>query len=638
MAKNNSTPRTKTNTVAAKAEEKTMPATEKKVSLSKLCIILTIISFVLYANTLKNEYAIDDGLVITHNTLIDKGFKGVTELLTTPHLQGYSKVVNDTYRPLSLVAFAIEKELFGYNPVMGHFFNILWFGGCVVLLFLFLNKLLGQKKIAVAFIATLLFAIHPIHTEVVANIKSRDELICFFFAFASLNLFWDYANKGKTLQLLGGAFTLFLSFLSKETVISFVAVVPLVFFFYNNEDKRRSIYITASAAITTLVFLGIRMAILHGVATAGDISSIIFTDNQLSKVPAGASGIATAILAMGYYIKLLFIPYPLLCSYSYATIPFVTFGNIWVLLSLAAYLSLAGIGIYRLVKIKKDLWAFGILFFLATIALFSNILFLVGALVGERFVFFGSVGFCLVVALAVEKWLGGANVSGGLQMLRKPKVLLFLVPLVLLFGNMTIARNKEWENSYTIFKNDADNAVTNARLYCNVALVLTDNLNNEALRPDIRARMTEESITYFRRSLEIYPDDAHTHAGLGLLFYKKHMLDSAEAQENRALALDPRLPEAINNMAGIYFEKKQYEQALSLFRKILLINPDDKVDYKNIGMCHYHMQAYDSAIVNFRKAIPYFVNEPKLIYQPIAITYRSMGNVDSAVKYEQMIR
>jgi len=619
------------------------PVTGKKGSIkTKLCIVLAVLSFVLYANTFQNSYVMDDNMFITYNKLVNEGITAIPKLLITAHMEGFGSVSNDTYRPLSLVMFAVENELFGNNPIIGHFFNTLLFAGCVVLLFLFFDKLLDRKKIAIAFIAAALFAVHPIHTEVVANIKSRDELMCFFFAFLSLNLFIDYVQKGKSAQLLTGATCLFLSLLSKETAISFIAVIPLIFFFYQNENKKRSINIIASAVIVSLLFLTIRTVILKQAHLSGNNSSLSFMDNQLVKVPAGASGIATAILGMGYYVKLLFVPYPLLSMYSYATIPFAGFGNILVLLSLTAYILLTALGVYRLVKIKKDPWAFGILFYLATIALFSNIVFLVGALVAERFVFFGSAGFCLIVALGVEKWLMSdkkmAAATTELSVLWKPKVLLFLAPLFLLFGNMTIARNKEWKNDYVLFKTDAEKAPDNAKLNCNVAIVLNTNLANEALRPEVKAQMIEQGITYMQRALEIYPGNAAAHAGLGLLYLRKKMLDSAERQELLALELDSVNTQALSDLAGIYFNNARYAQAISCYKKAINIDTLGLDNYKNIGLCYYHMNEYDSAIINLKKAIPYFLNDKKDIYPPIIITYRDMGKMDSAARYEQLLR
>ena len=90
-----------------------------------------------------------------------------------------------------------------------------------------------------AFIAALLFAVHPLHTEVVANIKSSDEMLSFLFAFLAMNVFLKYSQSGKITQLLVGGLCIFLAYLSKETVITFLVIIPLVFFFYRSENKKQ---------------------------------------------------------------------------------------------------------------------------------------------------------------------------------------------------------------------------------------------------------------------------------------------------------------------------------------------------------------------------------------------------------------
>ncbi len=625
-----------------KTIEKTVPVAKKGISSKvKLCIVLGILSFSIYSNTLRNGYAVDDNLFITRNSVVNMGVMGITQLLASPRMKGVETGNNDTYRPTSFIMFAVEKELFGFNPTTGHLINIILFSACVVLLFLFLDRLLEHKKTVIAFIAALLFAVHPIHTEVVANIKSRDELLCFFFAFWSLNSFITYFANGKNIRLVVGFVALFLSFLSKETSVSFIAIVPLVFFFYRTGNKRRSITITAAAVIGFAIFLGIRTIVLHGIAP-GHSALAASADNQLLNVPAGASRLATAILTCGYYIKLLFIPHPLLCSYSYSTIPFVNFGNIWVLLSLTAYLSLIVFAFYRLIKFKKDLWAFGVLFYLITIALFSNIVFLPPALFAERFVFFASVGFCLLIALLIEKWLfsfsKSENAANTLSDLSRSKVLLFLVPIVIVFGSMTVSRNYDWKDDYSLYSTDVENAPQNSRMNIALGLVLDNNLENKELRPDVKSQMIEKGIGYLRSAIGITPANADAHAGLAHFYVVKKMYDSAEVHAKMAIMLNTMNVIATENLGLTYCNTKRFAEAIPLFKKAMQLNPKLDAEYRNIGICYLGMHQYDSAAINLKKALAATPENPKILYGQIAIAYNGMGQIDSAKKYEQLTR
>lgn len=608
--------------------------------LMKLHLFLGVLSFVVYANTLKNGYAGDDELFITNHSLVNKGLKGIPELLTSSRMNGIQIENNDTYRPISLVMFAVEKELFGFNPATGHLINILLFSACVILLLLFLDRLMDCKKTPVAFVAALLFAVHPVHTEVVANIKSRDELLCFFFAFLSLNLFISYFSTGKNNRLIIGLIAFLLSLLSKETSLSFIIVIPLIFFAYLTGDKKRSITITAVSVIAIAVFLGIRVLIL-GIPSANNALSAS-ADNQLASVPAGASGLATAIYACGYYVKLLFIPYPLLFTYSFSTIPFVSFSDIGVWSSLLAYLCLVIIGIYRLIKFKKDFWAFGILFFLITIALFSNVLFHLPALLAERFLFFASVGFCLLIALFIEKWFFGiqkpGNTTKDISILLKTRVLFLLVIVTCVWGYMTMSRNKDWENDYILNKTDIEKAPNNMRLHYNIGVVLTNNLNNEDLNRDTKIRIVEEGIKSFQKAIAIYPGFADAHSGLAQLYNIKKMFDSAELHAKTALILDSSNVIGLDVLGNIYFNANKFSEAISVFEQEMKINRGLRGKYQNIGTCYLRMLKYDSAVANFKRELSTAPDNPIILYDALAQSFREMGYIDSAKRYEQLIK
>ena len=624
-------PRQAANPIAAKPSH----GENNLFSIRNLCIILGIISFLVYANTLFHGFVLDDVMVLKENTMVLQGSKAIPELLTTPHMRGYLVIPNDLYRPLSLAMFAMEVQLFGVNATAHHFFNILTFAGCVIMLFLFLNKFLGGKRTAIAFIAALIFAVHPIHTEVVANIKSRDELMCFFFAFWSLNLFMNYMKEGKMLQLVLGAIAIFLAFISKETVIAFLGIIPLLFFVYYNEDKKRAIFISVATVVAFLIFFAIRTSVLNTYNANQPGAGIEFIDNALVKAPNAASKFATEVVVMGRYLKLMFIPYPLLCTYSYNAIPFSSLGDIWFLLSLIAYGGMIYVAITRFLKDKKDPWAFSIIFFLATIFLFSNFPFLMGAELAERFAFFASMGICLAAALAFEKWIlkeDAVNVAS----LKSSKVLMILVPLTLIFGGMTVARNFDWKDDYTLYKADVEKSPNDSRLYHNVATAMAESMYN--LEPDTskRRQMDMDAIAYLRKGLEIYPDYSDIHVEMGRIFDRLRQPDSAVKHDVRALELAPDNATATNNLGSVYLSTARYPEAVQLFKRSLAINPNFKYPYINMGRAYQQLKKYDSAIYSLKRAMeidPTYADGN----QELGTNFFLMGKYDSAEYYFKKI-
>jgi len=665
--------------MAKKQTKQLMPVPQSKVSLAiqqeanrkfplrlKLAFFLGFISIIIYANTLKNGYVLDDFNVIKGNTLLAKGISAIPELLSTPYRHGYINTYhNDIYRPLSLVMFAVEYQVSGGSPAISHFFNIFVFAGCVMLLFFFIDSFIKRKNPFVAFITSLLFALHPIHTETVANIKSRDELLCFFFSFLSLNIFIKYVDAGKIKQLLLGLFCFFLSLLSKETTITLLAIIPLIFFFYINENKKRSAYITIGVLITAIIFLVIRASVLsaYNVNHSADIS---FIDNFLTGAPSPAIRLATELEILGFYLKLLLIPYPLICDYSYNSIPFVGFNNIVVLLSLTIYSLLIFFSILGLIKSLKDPFVFAILFFLVTITLFSNIPFLIGTPMGERLLFFPSVGFCLIAALLTEKWVGEKDLTIW-QMIKQPKVLGIIIPLSCIYSFITINRNNDWKDDSTIYATDIKKMPANSRLNNFVGVELHNYATNEEKDPAIQKRKNEEAITYLKKSLEIYPKYLDANYNLGTLYYNINKYEYAIYYLKKAIAIDSGYSAAYYNIGGVYFNMQRYDSAEACYKKVLIFEPGNVKILTNLGVIYsitnkftqaieqlkkaiaidpgfshayfilggtyFDMQQYQLAIDNFSKG--FFLDPQDVHYtQFMAIAWQKLGKMDSAKKYE----
>lgn len=455
---------------------------------------------------------------------------------------------------------------------------------------------------ATVFMASLLFALHPIHSEVVANIKSRDELLCFFFSFLSLNVFMKYMDTGNVKKLLAGSFCFFLALLSKETVITFLAVIPLVFFYYKNENKKRSVYITISALIVVIIFLAIRFSVLN-FYHANEIAAIEIDENSLANHSITYdTRMATAILILGKYLKLLFIPYPLICDYAYNAIPYVSFKNLEVLISLAIYICLVVISIKIWLKKRNDPYVFGIWFYLITISLFSNIFILIGSTMGERFMFFPSVGFCLVIAVLIEKWIGNSTIKD-INIFKHPKAWGIIIPLSISYIIITFDRNRDWVDNYTLFSTDIKKNNNNCRLNYYLGSELETNVffnEKDSLK---QKKILADAINYLRAAVTIYPEFASAETNLVLAFYRNAQFDSAEVYGQRLLVLNPNNILGIYNLATIYNIRRKYKEAIGLFRKVISSDSNYKGAELGIASAYYNNAQYDSAELHEQKAI-----------------------------------
>jgi protein O-mannosyl-transferase len=588
-------------------------------------MILLAVVFAVYGNTLLNGYAMDDATVVYDNSIVKKGLAGIPELLTTPRLSGYLKLQADSYRPVSLVLFAAEYELWGANPMAGHMVTVLLFAVCVLLFYSLLRRLQNMQG-WVPFVAALLFAVHPIHTEVVANIKSCDELLAFGLGFGALHLYLTYARNGKLLQLVAGTMLYLLACLSKETVITFVVLIPIVFFLYEQAHKRRSVAITATTAGAAILFLLISRAVLAA-NNAAMQGAEDFTTNAMQQVPVLATRIPTALLVLGKYLLLLVVPYPLLCNYSYSSIPFVGWGNVWVLLSLVIYATLAVVVVLRLMHKSKDTWALAILFFLITLSLFSNIFFLVTSQMAERFLFLPSAGFCIAVALGISRLSREENTT------LPKKTLLLLTPILLVFGGMTIARNRDWKDDATLFAADLKKSPDDCKLnYYRAISIPVDATADKAAQQKVLV----EKMGYLQRALAIYPEFLEAHTEVAKIYEVTGRYDSALAHNLLVLRINRGNSIASYHAANEYYAMGKREQAILWYKATIELEPYYKPAYLNIAKCYADIMIPDSAVAYYR-ALMNMGEQPAMVYRGVAMCFMQLSRFDSAAAYMKQV-
>lgn len=194
-------------------------------SLKKYYYLIGLFTFFIFANTIGNGYNMDDGIVTNGHKLTSQGLSAIGEIFTSNYYSdnmGYAF----GYRPMVHLSFAIEHELFGEKPGAGHFINVILFAISVVLFFKLLIKWMGEKNLLFAGIVALFFAIHPIHTEVVASLKNRDELLAFLFVIWSGLSAFKFLEKDRWLLLISISVIFSLAMLSKKSIYPMAIVLP----------------------------------------------------------------------------------------------------------------------------------------------------------------------------------------------------------------------------------------------------------------------------------------------------------------------------------------------------------------------------------------------------------------------------
>lgn len=192
-----------------------------------LYAVIFVFSFLIYANSIFNNYNLDDELVTENHRLTKDGISSISSILTEPYYKdksGYSY----EYRPVVLISFALEHSMFGENPHISHFINVLLYSLLCVLLFYVLALLLNGYSVLLPFLITIIFAAHPIHTEIVASIKNRDEIFAVGFALLALLSALRFVDSKKWFYLLLLSLAFVASLLSKQTTNVFIVFIPVM--------------------------------------------------------------------------------------------------------------------------------------------------------------------------------------------------------------------------------------------------------------------------------------------------------------------------------------------------------------------------------------------------------------------------
>jgi len=634
-----------------KAEPRSNPSKNKstinpdkwgKLSIVNLqSLFLFFFAFILYANTFHHEYALDDSVAIIENKFTKQGIHGIPDLLTKDLFAGiYGKgldIGGGRYRPLSLVTFALEYQFFGQNPHISHFINVLLYAITAVILMLLLLQMFPGKMLF-NFIVALLFIAHPLHTEVVANIKSRDELLCFIGFMLTLLFVLKYLKVEKLKYMIFACLSFIFALFSKESAITLLATIPLTVFCFGDEKTKSSIKriftITLPFIIIGIFFIMLRAKL---VGMIGDKGSNDIMENPFAGIGI-ADKLATISLILGKYLLLLFFPHPLSCDYSYNQIPIIGWDNPWATGSLILYLALL---IYAVKFIfKKDIISYGILFFLMPLFLVSNIIFNIGAPMGERFLYIPSVGFCIIIAYLLLKGLGIGDEGRGMKNtpITNPKSLIpllaILLPIVLAFSYKTYSRNKEWKDNLTIFGADALTVPNSAKIhYYYGNTLLQKGLNDKKLDSLGKATLFRESKLEFEKAIAINPKFHLCYYNMGLVYEQFGQPDSAIHNLKKVLELQPTHILTQGTLGGVYGKLKgNYDSAIYYLKTAVKYNPEDAGSMENLGIAYAMKGNIDEAIPVMERSLKLRPAEARN-YMNLALAWQSKGNKEKADSY-----
>ncbi len=579
------------------------------ISLNKLRIIILLFAVALYSITVSFDYTLDDTLMITSNELTKKGISGIPEIFSNDAFVGFfgndkDLVAGGRYRPLTHAMFAVEYEFFGQNPFVGHLINIILYALLGLITFntlsLLFQKTPAEKKWLnyIPLIATLLFVAHPLHTEVVANIKGRDEILGMGGSLLALYYSVKYIQNRNSKYLIYSFFSLLVGLFSKENAITFLAIVPLTLYYFTKAERKDYLMTGIPLLVASGIFLIARFSAL-GYLAGNTIQTEILNNPFIHS--SKADELATVIYTWLIYLKLLLIPHPLTHDYYPWHLTVMSFSDVRVIFSsgIVLFLLITAISLLR----QKHIVSYGILFFVITFSIQSNLLFNIGTFMNERFMFVALLGFCMIaayyIAIAAEK--------------RRSLVTITFLLILSLYSVKTFSRSMVWKDNYTLFTTDVKVSVNSAK--CNTSAA--ESLINRAVKMNDSTAARElflQAYEYLKHAQNLHPEyyGAFDLAGKAAF----HLDDFRDSYLNyrKCLEINPEAPVPIDNIYLVSIaasQKGRNHEAIEILTWLTQFAPDS-LHYKfELANLHEKTGDIQTAVDTLKSIILKNSNEDK---------------------------
>ena len=612
------------------------------ISISRLGPLLALLGTLLYLQTTTFKFTQDDAIVITENMFTSAGIKGIAGLFKYDTFYGYFKdqaktklVSGGRYRPLTPAMFAFEYDLAGPNPWLSHFISAICYGLLCWILFGFLRELLTPRlssstAVQVALFASLVFALHPIHTEAVANIKGRDEIVAAMGALGAMWLMLRSVQSANPFQLrLAAGVVMLFGLLAKENIITVLAIAPLTLWWYHKNTPVKWI-----SNLWPIIAACILFIVIRGAATGWGPSEAPkeLMNNPFLKVENGVyipfsagEKTATIVYTMGKYIQLLVFPYPLTHDYYPRHIEIQHWGKPMVVLYFLFWLGL----LFLVIKgwKKRTWWAYGILFYVSAMSITSNIVFPIGTNMSERFAFFPSVGFALIAGYIISLAINAGY---------RRAILLASLLLFVGYSGWTMARSRVWKDNTTLFTSDIKTSGRSAKLLNAVGGDLITRAEDEK-DEKVKMQMLTDAQGYLKRAIEIHPNYKLSYLLLGNSYFHMKDLDQAVVYFRHVLKMDPEYQDGKRNL-GIALRdqgKIQGEKnnnlvgAITLLQEAVQYLPDDFETYQLLGVAYGQQGDFQKAIGYFKKEIELAPKNATAQYN-LGIAYRHAGDITAS--------
>ena len=555
------------------------------------CVALIVFAVFLYWPTLQFDFVLDDKLVITQNG-VTQGGQDSLEVIWAKNSKTFQTTDSDEAkisRPLTQTYFALVYDKGIPQEVLANHYHkgqILLYSLLVLSLFLFLEKYFTHLSLGLRCIVILLFVAHPLHVEVVANIKSADELlasICFVLSLlvlpqsraASLQEFIQHS-----LLVLMSFFLIYLGYKAKQNILMLAPINMGIVLFgaltYLSEKHQKTLdnYKWYIGVPSLLSLLGIALyrgsqnnPFIQFYARDFDFyqttqSTYTATQNTFLGMSSTSEIFANSLWTTLLSVKNLLYPTQLIHQYGAYQIPLTSWESPKPYMALALALCIIG-GIFYLLKRsnqKRSTWiAIGI--FILPLIAYSHIFIPLPDTYADRFLFMAVLGFLLLLAVTST------------EINLKPTWILVTSLLIGVgYTAKSVQRIPAWQSDDTLLTEDFRQSPNNASIIARYA----SNIEKDTVQKE----------QLYLEALAIYPNFCGAHQDIGELYFSKRAYGKSLHHFKQAYAINPKYI-YIQKLSKVNQAQNNLEMAVKLLDSAQSTFPEEK------GTSLYQMNAFD---------------------------------------------
>lgn len=562
-------------------------------------IVLIIVGLGVYAFNLNNQLFWDDDDWIKSNVFVHD-FSHIKEIFTQNILSGFG-LNSNYYRPALLLSFAVnyalqEAKPFGYH-LLSNGFHI----ASGILIFVIISGILGGLT---AFLAALLFIIHPVQTEAVTYISGRGDPMSVFFMLLALWLFIKIRqSNSKLIFIVTSLASMILAVLSRETAIVFPLLLVVFFVSFLSKSNfyaslRKSFFVALPYILISASYFIMRLTILNFENTLNFYSTANEYTQHLSY------RLYTFGHALIEYFRLIFIPIRLHMERDLAI---VKSPLEWpVITALFILLAIIFIGSFLFKKAKQNsesyrvgarVWLFGWGWFFIALGPASGVI-PINALMYEHWLYLPSIGLFVIAGFYLTIFF---KIISSNKLWRGILVVL-LVVYFSFFAIQSIKRNILWGNSEKFYNDILKYNPYSVRI-----------LNNLGMLYSSQGKLDQATQLYLRAinspSGNIF---AQPHYNLGNVYRDQKEWDKAVEEYQKAVSVDPSFPFAYQNLSVIYAANGQLDRAAIMLEKVKTLKPLDPWVYYNLSLIYIAQNNIELAIQNLNLASKYAKGDPRI--------------------------